>query len=535
MNRAKCHVSDRRWRKRYRLVPSGLGLGTLVMATMAIAAIPVQICDAQGNQREPDVEYVPPADGGLGSTMTLEQQGEVAKSVSSRPIPTINARPAGEPIPSLKYRFWLPQYKLKPASALLHFSRALVMWHGFSAEQRNKIQQWSFDEEEYRPTASELAKAVDELANVYAELDSLALAEDFTWDHRLRDLNGPGMYMYLLPEVQQSRDLARLLRLRVRHHVQQGELDAAITALQAGFKLGAFVGQGETLVQQLVGIAIVGIMVDEVQHMISMPDCPNLYWALATLPRPVVDIRESVQFELGAIHRILPILREAETEQRNADYWNQAWAQLTNDFASLGGLGNESKLAFAVLGVASAEPARERLINSGLDRSEVEAMPAMRAVLLDASREIRRVSDDLTKGSYLPHSYGRAIVTDANDQMGQWIQANRFQSGGAAIAGLLFPAVQAAGSAGTRTQYFVNRLMTVEAIRMYAKRNDGKLPESLEQLTTPPALPNPFSNEPFEYKVESKGSTKIVTLTANGLPPSAKWFKTLRIELAPQR
>ena len=34
---------------------------------------------------------------------------------------------------------------------------------------------------------------------------------------------------------------------------------------------------------------------------------------------------------------------------------------------------------------------------------------------------------------------------------------------------------------------------------MYAHENDGKLPDSLSELKTPPALPNPFSNEPFEY------------------------------------
>lgn len=505
-------------------------LGWLAMVSAVV--IPASAGAQTRTPKKQPSDYVAPVDGGLGSTMTLEQQGASQKSNPSTPIATLKASPAAEPVPSLKYRFWEPEYKLEPGSALLHFSRAMVMWHGFPADYHAKIQQWSFDEDEFRPTAAEMAKAVDDLQNVFTELDNLAKAEDFDWDHRMRDLSGPSMYMYLLPEVQQSRDIARLLRLRVRHHVEQGNLDAAVQALQSGFKLGAFVGQGETLVQQLVGIAIVGIMLDEVENLITKPDCPNLYWALATLPRPVIDIRESVQFELGAIHRVLPILKEAEDAQRDAAYWNQAWAKLTDDFASLGGLSSESKLAFAVLGVASAEPARERLIASGMEQTEVEAMPPMRAVLLDASREIRRVSDDLTKGSYLPHSFGREIVMQADDAMANWIQENRFQSGGAAIAGLLFPAVQAAGAAGTRTQFVVNRLMTIEALRMYAHENDGKLPGSLSELKTPPALPNPFSNEPFEYAVDSSGSSHIVTLTANGLPANAQRFKSLQLELS---
>lgn len=509
------------------------------MLLLAVATLALQLSTAAaqsnslaGQPSQQQRDYVPPADGGLGSTLTLDQQGAASEKVESHPIKTLSAHPAEEPRPALKYRFWQPEYKLQPGSALMHFSRALVMWHGFPADFRSKVQQWSFDEGEKSPSAAEMSKAIDQLINIFDELDKLALAEDFKWDHRLRDLSGPSMYMYLMPEVQQSRDLARLIRIRVRYHADHGEFEEAIHALQAGFKLGAFVGQGETLVQQLVGLAVVGIMLNEVEHLITQPDCPNLYWALATLPRPVIDVRESVQFELGAIHRILPALKEAETEQRDAEYWNSAWASLTEDFAALGGLGNESKLAFAVLGVASANPARERLIASGMDREEVEAMAPMRAVLMDASIEIRRVSDDLTKGSFLPHSFGREIVAQADDAMEEWIQQNRFQSGGAAIAGLLFPAVQAAAAAGIRTQFFVNRLMTIEAIRMHAAENGGKAPSSLEELETPPALPNPFSSQPFEYLAEKKGTSEIITLSASDLPGGHQMFKSLQLILS---
>jgi hypothetical protein len=67
----------------------------------------------------------------------------------------------------------------------------------------------------------------------------------------------PGMLIgVLLPSVQKSREIASLLSVRVMYHLGQGNLAAAQADAIAMHKLGRLVGQGGTLIELLVGIAI---------------------------------------------------------------------------------------------------------------------------------------------------------------------------------------------------------------------------------------------------------------------------------------
>lgn len=478
--------------------------------------------------QQPQTEFVPPADGGLGSTMTLKQQGaKVMQARQREKTKVLSVQAAAEPDPALKYRLWHPKYQLKPGSAQLHFSRAVILWQAFPQEERYRIDSWSGDE--VKPTPRELEDAVNSLSNVYAELHMLATSEDTQWDHRLRDLRGPGLYMYLLEDVQQARGLARLLDRKIDYQLAQRDVEGAVQTMCDGMRLASFVGQGETLVQQLVGIAIQSMMLGRVEEIQQLDGGPNLYWALATIPRPLIDINESVQFELSAIHRILPILEEAEKEAHDEKYWVEGWSKVLDDLDALGAGDRSSKIAFAIISVAAAEPAKERLIASGMDSETVKAMPALRAVLIDASHEIRRVSDNLAKANFLPNVIGKKIADEANESFQQWIRENQYKSGAAAIVGLLFPAVQAAQSAGVRQEYVINRLMTIEAIRQHAASHDGKLPQSLDELSPVPALPNPFTGEAFKYEVDSNDAS-LATLTGE-VPPGADYLKVIRVRI----
>ena len=72
--------------------------------------------------------------------------------------------------------------------------------------------------------------------------------------------------------------------------------------VQTGFALARDVAKGPTLVHALVGAAIATLMTDRVREMIQQLDCPNLYWALSTLPRPLVDFRPG--FDAETLHAV---------------------------------------------------------------------------------------------------------------------------------------------------------------------------------------------------------------------------------------
>ncbi len=54
-------------------------------------------------------------------------------------------------------------------------------------------------------------------------------------------------------------------------------------------------GQAPTCTQAMVGTAIGGMMCKEVELFIKGKDSPNLYWALANLPRPLADVRKAIE------------------------------------------------------------------------------------------------------------------------------------------------------------------------------------------------------------------------------------------------
>lgn len=454
----------------------------------------------------------------LGSTMTLEELGiapgkSVQGGVRRKAMDVVELKAVGESTPALKHRFWVPDFDLRPGSAQVHFGRALLMWHDLPSERRMEIESWDF--EDNMPDISEVREAVESLENVFHEMHLLATSEDYLYDLRLRDVEGPELFQVLLPEIQQSRSLARLLRLKIHVQMQDEDFEGAIETLQDGFRLSRFIGaQGESLVQTLVGIAIELIMYENVQELIEHDGSPNLYWSLATLPRPLIDVSRSIQFELSTIHRVLPALREAEKGERSDQYWNEAWVKVVEDLGLLAGNDSVTKVSLSLLGVAATGPARENLIASGMDEVEVNSMPAMRAVLLDASRDIERLLDEVAKGGFLPGRLGFDYVAEAEKRVSSWVQENSMKSGGAVIAGMLMPAVQAATSAGTRQEFKLNRLMTVEAIRMHVAEN-GALPNSLEDLSPVPALPNPYNGKSFQYSVERRDGANVVTLNAD--------------------
>jgi hypothetical protein len=57
------------------------------------------------------------------------------------------------------------------------------------------------------------------------------------------------------------------------------------------------IGEGPTTIQALVGIAIGATMCREVELFIEDEDSPNLYRALADLPRPFIDVTKAIESE----------------------------------------------------------------------------------------------------------------------------------------------------------------------------------------------------------------------------------------------
>jgi hypothetical protein len=85
--------------------------------------------------------------------------------------------------------------------------------------------------------------------------------------------------------------------LQARAQFAQGEYDTAVGTVQNGFTMAKHLGDGPTLLQGLVGVAIGARMFRPLEQFIQEPNSPNLYWALRDLPQPFIDLTEQSEYE----------------------------------------------------------------------------------------------------------------------------------------------------------------------------------------------------------------------------------------------
>jgi hypothetical protein len=110
------------------------------------------------------------------------------------------------------------------------------------------------------------------------------------------------------------RELVFGIRLWARLEAARGEDEGAILALQTGFGMARLMGQTPNTTGSFFGCGAAGAMIREVEQWVQMADAPNLYAALAALPRPLVDVEKCIEGETGATVSQLPAETKAHYE-----------------------------------------------------------------------------------------------------------------------------------------------------------------------------------------------------------------------------
>ena len=130
----------------------------------------------------------------------------------------------------------------------------------------------------------------------------------------------PGVAVSHLSEYRQ---LTFILCLKARSEIARKQYDEAVATLQSGMTMAKHVGEAPTLIQSLVGIAMVGMMLRTTDDFRQAPDSPNLYAALKALPQPLVDVEEAIATEARALDtstEYTGAVREAMRKQTEPAY-----------------------------------------------------------------------------------------------------------------------------------------------------------------------------------------------------------------------
>ncbi|MHC4324290.1 MAG: hypothetical protein ACYSUX_08460 [Planctomycetota bacterium] len=93
------------------------------------------------------------------------------------------------------------------------------------------------------------------------------------------------------------RKLAYILRLWARLEISRRGYEGATIAMRTAFGMARHLGQAPMIIQALVGAAVGEVICREVEQFVQAKDSPNLYRALADLPRPFVDVEKAIENE----------------------------------------------------------------------------------------------------------------------------------------------------------------------------------------------------------------------------------------------
>lgn len=430
---------------------------------------------------------------------------------SAMPVKKMTIRATAAPVPALRYTL-LPELRdTTPGNAVQLYYRAFSPDWISSVRSNAKLM-----ESVYAATEKPLAelKADADLAffrnwNVLREVDRAARRTYCDWEltPRIRE-DGANL---LLPDVQSMREYVRYLAVRMRLELADGDFDAAIRSMQTGLAMGRHVADAPTLIQTLVGVAIDSTTFDQVEELIRTPGSPNLYWALATLPRPFVDMRRPYEGERLFIDQIFPGFREGVRAKKMPPQSSAMLEKVQKELRSM--LDRSFDLNMLMAAVVKYTPAKKLLIEQGWAAGDVEALPAFQVVMLGEIINYDRWYDEMMKWMVFPHH----VVRKEMDAVEHRFKGELTKQGGPALslAGMLLPATIKVQFAVTRVDRRIAALMAIEALRLHAVAA-GSLPNSLTEVKVVPVLPDPVTGTPFVY--EKNGDTATLTM----VPPTGE-------------
>ncbi len=441
---------------------------------------------------------------------------EQQRSASEVPTVHLSIAPAAATAPPVTDRLHLPLDMREPGNSVSWWYRSILDFGrireaGYFDTFNEKYDAWMEGPVSDMPV-EDVRTFMRQMPSILESAHDAAQQRQTDWDLDIEELSGPDTIAFMLSEFQETRQLARLLILDARVAIADGRFDDAIRDLQTNYRLAQDVQQPQLIINGLIGIAITTMGHQTVAELIDAPDSPNMYWALATLPRPLHNMEEAMSYEVRICSRIFPWLENVDHVRSNEEWRSEFRESLRSleqvGMAQLGATERPTWLldmASTGLVLRNYSRAKADLISWGYDAEEVELMPVGQVVAEHSSLLIRKVSERIERWVLLADSLpnGQAVwdalkaeeLSLINEGMlGPPILSHETLP----LVGLLLPAVHSAWRATLVVEGKLAMLQTLEAIRMQAAV-DGAWPESLDEVDVVPVPVNPVTGELFSF------------------------------------
>lgn len=416
------------------------------------------------------------------------------------------------PEPALRYLLLPDLIDRLPGNAAVHYGKIKSEQnHFFTSPEIAKMiasaQEVPLTQLKDDPTYDQLVN----LGPIFSNMQRGARSAMADWQLPLREVHFTNL---LLPEVQESRQFIRILYGRARLQIARGDFDGAIETMQTGIAMGKHIAEGPTLINALVGYNAIETMLDAAHELIAQPDAPNLYWALADLPSPLIDIRKGLSGERYMLYFTEKGWLHPEELQGDEHFWgrelDRLWGYLFDERS------NKPRDNTLRLYVIKGYPlAKQRLAARGFNSADIETMPVAKVIMLDALHQyncnvdamITRTCQALAEPSRLSELRIENSTSFPEPlPIGERLGVSTLHS---VVHSILL------------TERHRAALQVIEALRMTAAET-GKLPERLQDVTSVNIPVDPSTGQMFDY--QRAADTAILS--------SGKLIPELKLELS---
>lgn len=437
---------------------------------------------------------------------------------SGKPEPTetvirLRLKPAAAPIPALRYQLLPTLEEINPGNPIQSYLGCFMEENQFffgksAVDNRIKWEKMSLKDLPLKELAEFGYGKGREGPLTKADYAARLNTVDWQILPRLK-IEG---YKLLLPELQQLRVLAVCLKIRFRVEVAEGRVEDALGTAKTMFAMARHLGQHPTVIGGLVGTAVAGLALGPLEELMDQPDCPNLYWALINLSRPLIDTRSGFQSERYILQHATEFLNETEP-MTNAQL-DQALEklrvliQMTNLNQTIPGMNEDlgTWIEAQARDEKRVEAARTHLIELGLSPEKVKTFPARQVLFLEDKLVAQNWRDDDLKLTGLPFWEAETILV--NRKLPQ-----------TATGSLIIPFVGSGFRpfrlAQVRIEQRMALLTVIQALRLHAADHQGQLPANLSEIKLP--LPvDPVTGKAFDYQLVGE------VARLHGTPPRGK-------------
>jgi hypothetical protein len=433
---------------------------------------------------------------------------------------SLNVSPQTAPVPALEYRLLPLKSELKEGNAVPIYLRVAHEQNDAARKYWSETPvPWNAMPVESIPL-EQARKFLESHRRLLRQFELGARRRTAEWNYTLDDGNPIEM---LMPDIQQMRNYVPMLVLQVRVALADGDFNRAVHQLETCFAMSRHVGEGPVLVSSLVAVALASQFTGAVADFVERPGAPNLYWALAALPRPLIDLSRAKDVEFQFIEMVLPELADLNRE-RTAEQWDGVLRHIRTELRGLSVGAEPSTLPdwypkdSAPGDSAAKSPdlavAREFVARTkGLTADKVETMPPAQVLLLYIAGTCREDRDDWYRAAYLPYPQARQLFEAAHKRL-----RDAAPTEGHVASRLLFPDLNKVMSRQIALERSLAALRVIEALRMHAAAHGGKLPEKLDELTVVPVPDDPGTGRPFEYVLQGDTATLVSQVPGDPVP-----------------